>query len=883
MSFRLRSIKIDNFRKFRTPLVIDGLSDGLNIIIEPNESGKSTLLEALRAAFFVRHGTGGQRTQSYAPHGEAVAPRVEVDFELGDQSWSLKKQFLRSSSLEVRGPRGRTIGDEAETVLQDLLGFSRDTSRTGDIAAWGALGLLWVGQSEALSVSPPGQIVRDTVLSALEAEVGTIMGGASYDRVRARIDAQFSKYWTGTGRPSGRQTEAQDKVTAAQSAKDETKRRLDALEHTFADLEAARGRLKLIEREMADETDANTRADLVMNLETAKAAAQILATRTAEQTTATVKLQALENLQGRATSAAAAIVDAKEKLAEARNERAALADELRDARNREIEARQAVTNAKGARQTAHDALRAAEALVAEQRRLKAIASAKERHEKLKALENSYAKAKKLSEQAIAPETIEELERLDQAVTAAQVAVSFGATKIELVGPSDGITIEGEPLTAGERAITGRTRIKLPTSAELVIKPPASASDAAAELQDALDAQANALADVRVANLAAARSRNDAAIAAASQMNAIETQISAITPANDEIDLSAGAPALKLFVSALPRDAPEAPGEAAPDLKQLTKALADAESALAKAEGVHLSCTDALKAVEEKDAPLATAEARAQRDVENADEQFKGLSQIPEFDDLEARVTKAREEVADATVALSNASRDAAAHNEAEINRKIELIDARTASASERKRTLETDIARLEATVESEGGKGLADKAAQANEEFEAAISALKRTTEEAETLKMLRVVLEEARVETSQSFLGPVARHAKRHIARLLPGCDLGFSEDLSLNNLIRAGVSEGCDNLSKGTQEQLAVLTRLAFADVLLEQGQPVSLILDDPLVYSDDGRLDLMTEILSDAAERMQVILLTCRERAFRHVRGTMIRITDQVTATA
>ncbi len=68
---------------------------------------------------------------------------------------------------------------------------------------------------------------------------------------------------------------------------------------------------------------------------------------------------------------------------------------------------------------------------------------------------------------------------------------------------------------------------------------------------------------------------------------------------------------------------------------------------------------------------------------------------------------------------------------------------------------------------------------------------------------------------------------------------------------------------------------TRLAFADMLLEQGVPVSLILDDPLVYSDDARLDLMTEILTDAATRMQVILLTCRDRAFRHL-GNRITLT-------
>src|SRR3546814_6924765 len=86
----------------------------------------------------------------------------------------------------------------------------------------------------------------------------------------------------------------------------------------------------------------------------------------------------------------------------------------------------------------------------------------------------------------------------------------------------------------------------------------------------------------------------------------------------------------------------------------------------------------------------------------------------------------------------------------------------------------------------------------------------------------------------------------------LLPGCELNFSEHLGLESVIRAGVDESCASLSRGTQEQLAVLTRIAFADMLLEQGKPVSLILDDPLVYSDDARLDTMIEILSEAASR-------------------------------
>lgn len=71
---KLRSLDIDNFRKFRKPLALSGFSDGLNIVVEPNEAGKSTLLEALRAALFVRHSAKSELVRSYCPSGDDVAP-----------------------------------------------------------------------------------------------------------------------------------------------------------------------------------------------------------------------------------------------------------------------------------------------------------------------------------------------------------------------------------------------------------------------------------------------------------------------------------------------------------------------------------------------------------------------------------------------------------------------------------------------------------------------------------------------------------------------------------------------------------------------------------------------------------------------------------------
>src|SRR3546814_9944753 len=92
------------------------------------------------------------------------------------------------------------------------------------------------------------------------------------------------------------------------------------------------------------------------------------------------------------------------------------------------------------------------------------------------------------------------------------------------------------------------------------------------------------------------------------------------------------------------------------------------------------------------------------------------------------------------------------------------IDSRARAGQIRRSDLEKDIARLEAIIESEGGKGLASLAAAAAEEADAATQALARLDEEAATVKMLKDVLDEARAEASRTFVGPVAQRARVHV-----------------------------------------------------------------------------------------------------------------------
>lgn len=871
MSLVIRQIALDGFRKFRTPFAIEDLSDGLNIVIEPNETGKSTLLEALRAAFFVRHNTRNQLAQSFAPYGEAVGPEIKVSFDVDGSPWSLTKRFLRSPSLEISGPQGRAQGDDAEARLNTLFGSVRDTSRGGDVSTYGALGLLWVAQTEALSISGPGQIVRDTIASTLEAEVGSIMGGDTYRRVRQRIDSQYELYWSPTGQKRGRQNDARERAEAAVAATREASERLAALERSFSDLDAARGRLKIIQREIADETDAQARKELADSLEIARAAAQIFSTRKAEQEAAVAKLKGLEDLKSRHEAATTSRDNATTAVETARAKRAELREALATGKTRVTAAREDIEAARSERHDARAALAAGEQAVCLSRRQAAIAAARRRHDELLKLEQSHGEAKGRATIAIPAKTIEALEANDRAVSQAQAVVDAGATRLTLFGAIQGVTIDGEPMPAGERTIT-RAAIVAIGGTQLIVNPPAAAASAEETLAATIRKRQAALDELQVASLAVARTRNEAARDAAAELRTLAARIEAATPADETLQIAAGADALKLFVAELEPETFEVEA-ALPDVKALAAAVETADTKLARAEGRQDSVIAALRRAEEADSPLALIEAGAVSDLANASALLDEIEARPEWARLDVDLDRARETAAQAAVRLSEAERNASAHDVGAINRKIDAIDARVRVAAETRTRLETEIARLEGMIESEGGLGLADRTAAAQEEVEAANAALQRITVEADTLKLLRDTLESARNETAAKFVGPVAKRAKRYISQLLPDCALTFTEDLSLASVIRTGVDERCANLSRGTQEQLAVLTRIAFADLLLEQGKPVSLILDDPLVYSDDGRLDAMIEILTEASTRMQIILLTCRDRAFRHVPGNRI----------
>jgi len=162
-------------------------------------------------------------------------------------------------------------------------------------------------------------------------------------------------------------------------------------------------------------------------------------------------------------------------------------------------------------------------------------------------------------------------------------------------------------------------------------------------------------------------------------------------------------------------------------------------------------------------------------------------------------------------------------------------------------------------------------------EFDGAHAVAARFEREAKAVELLYTVLTEAEKTARETFLRPVADRVQPYLKLLLPGAELKLNEEMNIVGLQRGAVEEKFDSLSLGTREQLAVLTRLAFADLMREHGQPAAVLLDDAIVFADDLRFDRMLHILQKAAQHLQIIVLTCREREYQAAGAPIIRLAD------
>ncbi|MEX0828500.1 MAG: hypothetical protein WD005_06095, partial [Haliea sp.] len=151
---------------------------------------------------------------------------------------------------------------------------------------------------------------------------------------------------------------------------------------------------------------------------------------------------------------------------------------------------------------------------------------------------------------------------------------------------------------------------------------------------------------------------------------------------------------------------------------------------------------------------------------------------------------------------------------------------------------------------------------------------LAATERRAAAAKLLWETLNEHRDASRQAYVRPL-REGIQNLGKIVFGSDfdITLAEDWTILEVTRGARTVPFDSLSVGAKEQLGILTRLAAARIVADEGG-VPVIIDDALGFSDPTRLQSMGAAIAAAGKDAQVVVLTCTPGRFMYLGEVGVR---------
>ncbi|MEZ5305029.1 MAG: AAA family ATPase [Verrucomicrobiales bacterium] len=495
---KILSITIRGYRVHQdTTLELD---PSRNLIGGPNESGKSTLIEAVHRALFLKSSVSGSAQKSMVSTLHGGQPEVEVRFSAGGATYRLAKRFSGSSgSTTLAAEGGGTLsGSEAEDRLAEVLGVEPVGGGRGVLersaSQWAHL---WVKQGEsAQNPSEQASKERDSLVARLKEE-----GGAA--AMESELDSRVSRFFKERCDEifkANSQPRTGSELAKAIQALGEARERLSAAQAMADRLRQAAEDFALSEKVVAEKSE-----------KLAEVLAERIAARRRGEQIATLRMAEGEKRAhcDKVAAELKALNDTASNMAETSSKL-----HEKEARHRPSEAefercRTEVERLKEKRQKSSESCRLAEqrakhsrlALERENARRRAFEREVELA-RLRAESDDIAKAK--SEVAdlefqiarmpvVTREKIEGIKRFEDTLAKAEAALQAMAAGIEVIASKAAISIGEEPAPIGSsRVITEDTTVLVGDVAEIRVSPGGGIS--LAEARDRVEAARAALAN-----------------------------------------------------------------------------------------------------------------------------------------------------------------------------------------------------------------------------------------------------------------------------------------------------------------------------------------------------------------------------------------------------
>lgn len=872
---KLTALRLHNVRRFAgRGVAVEGIGDGVNVLCAVNEFGKSTCFDALHALFFQSHtGTPGA-VQGLRPYSGGN-PLVEADITTANGAFRLTKQFYGGKRAMVRElASGRLVAqaDEAERFIANLV--------QGGTA--GPAGLLWVRQGitgierRAKSDEEGEKRARESVLTSVQGEVESLTGGRRMAQALAACEAELAPLVTATGRPKAGGSYAQ-----ALEERDALAQLEQKLAGELRELRDALDRRRSLRARLAELDDAERHASLLR--EVAQAEAALAAARAHGEALRTAEVEAA--LARNARDAAREALDTlrrdlarlallREREAESRSRRDEALARPRAANEAGLAAATAVERAEAGEREARDLLARLDKAMRAREAGEKLARLRQEHERAAEgrgeIETIEAELKALRLPAGA---LARLEALESELVGLRAAAAARRPLLRVAydpGVAAAIQLDGRTLEDGEeRTLSGAATLTIEGVGRLAIALPQGGDDEA-DLARAEARRTTLLADLAVADLAEARRRESAARELNGRLDLARQRLRLLAPD--------GLPALQEQIARLEAQGAGAE-EAEGDPETVRASLVETEARVVAARRAQ---REAQAARDAANAAVVETE-RAQAGV--ASEQA-GLSAAlgPEQEraGLEAQRTAVLAQ-AEQGWSVAQAQRDALlagavdiAGAEAKLRRMRSVLDGASAEIA----SLREEAAELNGRIRARADAAVEEAWQEAAEKLGASQRRVAALEREVALLTRLRNALEAARTEARDHYFAPVMTELRPLLGSLFEDATVTFDEETLLPRTVsRNGLEEPVGVLSGGMREQLAVLTRLAFARLLAKDGQPAPVILDDALVYSDDDRIERMFDALHRQASDQQIIVFSCRQRAFAQLGGTILRMVPWV----
>lgn len=876
---KIRSVELTNFRKFVGTVRIETIGDNVNVLVGRNELGKSTLLQAINAVIFEKARSTAAHVKAFRHFVNGTIPEVKLTFDVDGKSWVVHKRFAGQAGKAILTCSNGAVfeDDAAEAELQRLLGFTGGRG-SGEPGIWGTL---WVQQGQSFGDVTLSDQAQRTIQGCLEAQVGMVTGGSRGQKIPKAVRETLDALQSQRG-PRGKFKDAVDQLAALGPEIVELETKAKSVSDLMATLALNRRELR---EALANWDDAAHRAELDGERDKRNAAATVAAEIAQIRDAARLARERADNVRTQHEERGRTIAE----LAALESERNGLENEVASALTVRGEAKTALEAAERALATSRSEARSnGEA----SRRLERVRDAVAVDAELRGHERTVEQAATLEADivrlteaigaiAATDEKVQHIEVAVAEISAADAAANAVSTTIAFAVPDDvrsRIEINGCPLgPAGDtRAILEPATIAIEGVGAITVEPQIKNLQALLSRQQvARDALDTALRDAAVADLPAARAAAAERRAHERSLADVRRELANLAPANSQKKLAAGLDALKSHIATLRgklRGELEALKlESLPQEDELAT-----EIATARADGERLASDIATQEAVLFGPKTALGDAEAHlRKQENRLTEVNAKIGTRSSDLTAMRAVRSDDALAIESERLKDDAElkeRAYAEKEKSQGESVEAIDARIkrleSAAVNNQRSiagLNNEITRLTALIQAQEGLGIEELILSRQAERDRLQNTVAAYEEEAAVLQLLLETLETAEREAKNRYLAPIVQRVQPYLKMILPESDIVFDEDLGIAGLRREGQTEDYGVLSGGTQEQLAVLSRIAFAELLLAQNRPATVILDDALAFSDDDRIESMFDVLMRAGENVQIIILTCRKKLF------------------